>query len=131
MLHTLKTKGYRLTKPRKELLKVISDYPLSVQEIFNKIKKKHIRVDLTSIYRSLQLFETMGMVRALEMGEDKKRYEMVDVDNHHHHLICTKCKTIEDVHLNENSFLKEMKTTSKFKIDDHHLEFFGLCAHCQ
>lgn len=130
-LEYLKQKGYRLTKPRQELLHTLSSYPLTVQQISDALRKKNIRVDLASIYRSLELFVDMGIVHVIEFGEDKKRYEIVDQDNHHHHLMCNKCGTIEDITVNEHSLLTEISTKSNFKIDHHHLEFFGICQHCQ
>lgn len=131
LLAQLKQHGYRLTKPRQELLTTLSSYPLTVQQIHESLQKKNIRVDLASIYRSLELFVEMGIVHVIEFGEDKKRYEIVDHDNHHHHLLCNKCGTIEDITINESTLLTHIQTKSKFKIDHHHLEFFGLCQHCQ
>lgn len=131
LLDRLKQKGYRITKPRLELLKVLDSYPLTVQEIHETLQKKKVRVDLASVYRSLELFVNMGIVHVIDFGEDKKRYEMIDNDNHHHHLLCNSCGTIADITVNENNLLTQVKTKSTFKIDHHHLEFFGLCQNCQ
>ncbi len=127
----LKQKGYRITAERQHVIKVLCARPLSVQEIYIQLKKKNIKIDLTSVYRSLCIFVELGIVRALELGEGKKRYELVDERNHHHHLICSKCKDIEDIFIEEKSLMREVEVKSKFKIDNHHLEFFGLCFHCQ
>jgi Fur family transcriptional regulator, ferric uptake regulator len=126
----LKNQGFRLTKPRIELLKVLVHRPLTVQEIYDLLIRRNIHVDLTSVYRTLELFVSLGAVSIVEFGEDKKRYELSDQD-HHHHLVCTKCGLIEDVSLNENELLNKVKIQSKFKIDHHNLEFFGLCQNCQ
>lgn len=131
LINRLKEKGYRVTKARRELLKVLAHYPLTVQEIYNDLIEKKIHIDLTSVYRSLELFVTMGIVREVDLGEDKKRYEMIDKNNHHHHLICNNCKLIEDVVVNEDYLLKTVGANLKFKIDHHNLEFFGLCQNCQ
>ncbi len=130
-LNQLKKQGYRLTKPREALLQVLLPYPLTAQEIFTILKKKKIHIDLASVYRSLDLFVHLGVVREIDLGGNTKHYELVDATNHHHHLICNNCGTIADIQLNEQVFLKEVKNKSTFKIDHHHLEFFGLCATCQ
>lgn len=127
----IKEKGYRLTKPREEILKVLESYPLTAQEIHNALVLKHISVDLASVYRSLELFVDMGIVHAIELGENKRRYELVDEKNHHHHLICNSCGNIEDISVDEKKLLTEVDKKSKFKIDHHHLEFFGTCSRCQ
>ena len=84
----LKEKGFRVTKPRLEIIKVLSNYPLSAEEIHDALDKKNIRVDLASVYRSLELFVKMSVVYSIELGEGKKRYELVNKNYHHHHLIC-------------------------------------------
>lgn len=127
----LKNKGYRITSERQQVIKVINDHPLTTQEIHNLLKKKKVDIDLASVYRSLDLFVKLGIIRALELGEGKKRYEVVDESNHHHHLVCNSCGNIEDVVVNEKNLIHNIKEKSKFKIDHHHLEFFGLCSGCQ
>lgn len=131
VLDELKNKGHRLTKPRKELLKVLRGYPLTVQEIFSSLQKKKINIDLASVYRSLELFVEMGVVHVIQFGEDKKRFELVESDNHHHHLVCNYCGTIQNITLDEKILLKQVAANSEFKIDHHHLEFFGRCKKCQ
>lgn len=131
VINTLKQRGYRLTKPREEILKVLKEYPLSVQEIAQALKKRQISIDVASIYRSLELFMTMGFIQAIDLGEGKKRYERIEKNNHHHHLICDNCGTIKDVTVKEDTIMRAIKSRSHFKIERHSLEFFGLCARCQ
>lgn len=127
----LKKNGYRITKPRQEIIKVLKSYPLTVSDIHHLLTRKNIRIDLASVYRTLELFVELGIVRRIEIGGDKNRYELSDEENHHHHLVCNNCGTIEDITVNENSLLEEVNNKSAFKIDHHHLEFFGLCRDCQ
>jgi Fe2+ or Zn2+ uptake regulation protein len=124
VLDVLKNHGYRLTKARRELLKVVKGYPMTVQEIYSTLRKKKIDIDLASVYRSLELFVEMGVVHIIQLGEDKKRYELIESDNHHHHLVCNTCGSIEDIALDEKILLKEVNSKSDFAIDHHHLEFF-------
>ncbi len=131
LLDEIKNRGYRLTQPRRELVKILTGYPLTVQEMQSALQKKNIKVDLASLYRSIALFIEMGIVRVVELGENKRRYEIVDKNNHHHHLICNKCGSIKDIKMDEQSLLREVKKQSQFLVDHHHLEFFGLCSKCQ
>ncbi len=130
-LDELKKQGYRSTKPRQEVIKVLNARPLTVGEIYSTLQKKHIKIDLASVYRSLDLFLKMGVVNSIDLGEDKRRYELVQSQNHHHHLVCNHCGKIEDVKFDENLFDDKIIKKSHFKIDHHHLEFFGLCKNCQ
>ncbi len=128
----LKSVGYKLTKPRVEILKILSSKnPLSAQEVFEDMKHKGVGVDLVTIYRTLELFNDLGITRKNQFEDNITRYELVDKNDHHHHLICTNCGKIEDVALNENKFVSQIERKSKFKVLRHSLEFFGLCQKCQ
>lgn len=132
-LEILKQKGYKLTSQRKEILNVLNGaVPLSAQEIHNFLQKKNIDADLATIYRSLEMLVETGIICQLEFGEGKKRYELIDVENHHHHLICNNCGDIKDISLNkEEQLFKQVALLSSFKIQSHNLEIFGLCSKCQ
>lgn len=132
VLDQLKKHGHRLTQPRQELIKVLESYPLTVQEVYDTLKKKRIKIDLASVYRTLELLIKMDIVRKVELGEGKRRYELIDKNHHHHHLICRNCGTIKDIKLKyEKNILQEAQQKSNFKIDSHSLEFFGTCADCK
>jgi Fur family transcriptional regulator, ferric uptake regulator len=130
-LQKLKTQGFRLTKPREDIIKVLKGYPHTVLEIFEELKHRGCTVDLASVYRSLDLFEKMNLVQVIELGEGRKRYELISEGHHHHHLVCDKCGTIEDVEIKEEMILNEVSKKTHFKIQKHTLEFFGLCINCQ
>lgn len=131
ILEQIQQKGYRLTQARREIITVLKHHPQTAQEIYKKLLRKKLTVDLASVYRSLKLFVDMGFVQTVEFGEGKKRYEMINGERHHHHIICNKCGSIEDVSLNESSFLRQIHTNSRYKVSSHSLEFFGLCPNCQ
>lgn len=130
-LNTLKEGGYRITKQRKEILNVLKPYPMTVEELHKKLSQKKIHMDIVSIYRSLELFEKMKMVRVVELGEGKKRFELISEANHHHHVVCNSCGTIKDIEIKEEELIRSIQRKSGFKVADHRLEFFGTCNQCQ
>jgi len=122
--------GVRYTKPRKlvfEVLKHLSK-PVSASEINDYLDNK---IDLASVYRTLNLLVKSKIVNVILFGDGVKRYEIMENNLHHHHLICENCGSIEDIPLNEMKLLKEVKKQSNFKVIRHSLEFFGLCKNCQ
>lgn len=130
-LPQFKKKGLRSTKARRAVLSTLTLKPQTVQEIAQQLEKKKVDIDLVSIYRNLEVLVELGYVHMIEIGDNKKRYELVDEDRHHHHLICTNCSSIKDISIDEDQLLKDAHTKTQFKIDHHHLEFFGLCSNCQ
>ena len=124
----LRLQGYRITSQREAIFKKIKQYPQTAEEIFTNLNKK---VDLASVYRFLKLFVKNGAIRDIDFGDGKKRYELMEKQNHHHHLICDNCGRVEDVKMKEDNLLKNISVKSKFIIKQHKLEFIGLCTNCQ
>jgi len=128
----LKSKGYRITKFRIAILQLLhsSKTPLAADEIKSNLDKQGVFADLVTVYRFLNTFVDVGLLHKIEFGEGRYRYELASLP-HHHHVVCDSCGDIEDIQIDENELTKKLKTKSRFKIDHHHLEFFGLCANCQ
>lgn len=111
----------RVTKIRTRLMEIFnsSTLPLSVQDLLRKIK-----ANKTTIYRELEFLCKNDFIMEVNLNDNKKRYELKNLE-HHHHLVCTNCKTIKDVEVKEN-----FKIPSNFKLISHNLEFFGICQNC-
>ncbi len=127
----LKKAGLKITAPRKEILQILSSNPLSAGEVQTVLKQKGFNVDLVTIYRTLELFTNLELVRKAQFEDKVTRYEMHPGEDHHHHLVCVKCGLVEDVVINENKFVKEIEKQSNFKMERHSLEFFGFCEGCK
>ncbi|MDQ6632694.1 MAG: transcriptional repressor, partial [Verrucomicrobiota bacterium] len=130
----LRRTSRKITRPRQAILNLLREHPhpLSNKEIFSRLAQGDC--DLATIYRSMHLLESMGMVKRFDFGDGAARYELVgeDDDGHHHHLICTRCSDIVEV---ADCFPQELETKiarrNGFKSISHNLEFFGLCPRCQ
>ncbi|MBW7944175.1 transcriptional repressor [Patescibacteria group bacterium] len=116
-----------VTPFRVKLLKLLAklSVPLSVQNIAAKFDEA---VDKVTLYRNLEAFEHAGLVCRMYFNGQEALYEQRFTDHHHHHLICTNCGRIEDV---AGCSIETPRTGSGFKINHHHLEFYGLCHECQ
>jgi len=136
-------RGYRMTKPREAILGVMektTDH-LSAEDIYLAVHKFYPNIGLTTIYRNLELLVEMGMVVRVEFGHGRAKYELADQfskKDHHHHLVCKKCKKIleySDFMKDELRFLERtQKGLSKkynFQITDHLIQFYGYCSKCQ
>jgi Fur family ferric uptake transcriptional regulator len=112
---------------------------MSAKEIHSSLYKSHPSIGLSTVYRTLELLARIGIVTKLILGDGESRYEFKssEKDEHHHHLICTSCGKI----INYNEFLDEelrlMKKTEErlakkydFIIQDHNIEFLGICEKC-
>lgn len=134
--------GYRLTIGREAILKVLakSDMHLSAEDIYMKIHSRHPNIGLTTIYRTLDVLSSLGMVYKLDFGDGRARYELAEGPkgaHHHHHLVCTGCKRVIDYTDFVDEEIELLKETEKglskkynFKITNHLIQFYGLCNIC-
>lgn len=110
----------------------LSPVPASAHEVMEVLKQKNVRTDLATIYRTLDLFGELGLVEKIQFGDKTARYELTaGQTHHHHHLICDNCGKVEDIPLDEKVLTGQIEEKSKFKVDRHSLEFFGMCVKCQ
>jgi Fe2+ or Zn2+ uptake regulation protein len=132
-MDTLTLENHRQTKVRKALLKIFAqdNKPFSVPEILAFLQKENLTPNKTTIYRELEFLIEKDIIHEVRLGDRKTRYETTAQD-HHHHLICIKCKKIEDVLLtiDVDSEEKRIEKEKKFKVLHHSLEFFGVCKQC-
>ena len=133
----LKEKGCKLTLQRRSVLDVLIKHcneHLSTEEIYDKVKENYPEIGLATVYRTVQLFEEMGIVDRLNFDDGCSRFELSSEDtvHHHHHLICESCNRVFEV---ENDLLdeieKEIERKYKFKIHDHNVMFYGVCKDCE
>ena len=129
----MQDKGYRLTGPRMAILKfmIMGKGHYSIPEIYENIRLQHPCIGMATIYRTLDLFLELGIVRALILKNSQPCYEINWPDDHHHHLICKKCgKIVEFGSCNFKLIVGEIEKVTRFRVDDHTLEAYGLCPIC-
>jgi len=138
----LRDRGYRMTAPRKaiiELLNRSSKHP-SAEDIYLAVHKTYPAIGLTTVYRTLELLQQMGIIRKLDFGNGRSRYEIAGGPRwrYHQHLFCMKCGRVIDytdfVTQEEkllNKIGKALSKKYKFKINVHQLHFYGFCDKCR
>lgn len=133
-IESLRHSGERMTVARRAIIRVIADaaMPLTAVAILETLLGRRVRINKTTVYRELKFLESRNVIRAMQFDERNKRYELTP-EEHKHHLICTACKKIENIVLDHDLDHIEEKLTaqSRFKVQRHALEFYGLCGTCQ
>jgi Fur family transcriptional regulator, ferric uptake regulator len=132
-INFFKDKKLRLSHPRLLIYQELSDTktPLSPQELYQILLKKQKRVGLTSIYRSLDLFESMGLVFKIINGSSVK-YKLCEIEDHHHHIICKACGNVVELNFCDISdWSKKVTESTGYQVIDHQLNFYGFCKACK
>jgi Fur family ferric uptake transcriptional regulator len=132
MADKLNEKGYRMTPQRMMILSVIEDTQehISAEEIFAKVLATYPHVNISTVYRTLELLKKLGLVTETDLGGGRFRYHPAE-KGHHHHLICQECGSITDLDESELFPLQEsLLAKYKFIADMKHLAIMGRCTKC-
>jgi len=133
IISKLTEQGYRLTPQRMMILSAIenSDDHISAEEIHAQIVAKYPKVNISTVYRTLELLKRLGLVTETDLGGGRVRYHPA-AKGHHHHLVCQECGAIIDL---DESLLYSLQSALlreyKFSADLRHLAIFGRCANCR
>jgi len=125
--------GYRLTPQRIMVLSAIedSDDHISAEEIYAQIAAKYPQVNISTVYRTLELLKRLGLVTETDLGGGRVRYHSAD-KGHHHHLVCGKCGTIIDIDESTLARLQDVLFHRyNFSAELRHVAIFGLCEKCR
>ena len=120
-------KGVRLTEQRKLVAKVMSDsenHP-DVDELHRRISKLDSKISIATVYRTVKLFEEVGILAKHDFKGNKARYEKTS-DEHHDHLIDINTGEITEF-INDDIEKLQKKVAEKlgYRLVDHRLELYG------
>jgi len=106
---------------------------VTVEELYEKIKKHHPKIGYATIYRTLKLFKECGLAFERNFGDGRTRYEPVKFEGEHHdHLICVGCgKIIEFANNQIESCSQQVARLNGFEVLNHKLELYGYCSSCK
>lgn len=130
---TLKKHGQRMTRQREAVLQAMHADPhaVNVETIYTRAAASLPDLDLSTVYRTLDLFQQFGLVSVV-MVQGVKYYEHVGLHEPHLHLSCTQCGKIFNVPLAEaDPVLRGLAEKYHFSIDATELTFQGVCAECR
>jgi Fur family ferric uptake transcriptional regulator len=132
ILDKLAEAGHRMTPQRAMIVSAIehSSNHISAEEIYAAVVAKFPHVNISTVYRTLELLKETDLVTETNLGNGRVSYHPTG-KGLHHHLVCTECGSIID--LDESSFagLKDMlRRKYSFQADIRHLAIFGRCLKC-
>ncbi|MDX2082484.1 MAG: transcriptional repressor [Rickettsiales bacterium] len=118
----------KLTDNRRIIARVISDssdHP-DVEEVFHRASKINPKIGIATVYRAVKMFEELGVIAKHDFGgKGRARYEKLEGDDHHDHLVDI---TNDEVYEFFNEELEKLKTKIAFdkgyELVGHKLELY-------
>jgi Fur family ferric uptake transcriptional regulator len=121
-------KGLRMTGQRRIIAQVLShsnDHP-DVEEVYRRSSAVDPNISLSTVYRTVRLFEEEGILERHEFRDGRARYERVDKQHHDHLIDMRTGKVIEFRNEKIEELQKEIAAELGFKLIDHRLELYGI-----
>lgn len=126
--------GLKNTPQRRLIVEVFfrSGKHLSTEELYEEVKAEDSGIGQATVYRTLKLLCDAGLAKELHFGETTARYEPIEDDSHHDHLICTVCgKNIEVMDEEIERRQEELARSCGFELTSHRMIMYGICGDCR
>ena len=128
----LREKGYRLTPQRELVLQAVDSLGHATpDEVLAKVREQSAAINVSTVYRSLELLEELGLVRHTHLTDRAPTYHSKATPEHVH-LVCRGCGTVLEARPTEFDDLQAaLLRNHGFMADVGHLTVFGRCADCE
>jgi len=133
LLEALRERGFRLTPQRMMVLEAIesSDDHISAEEIHAKARAQYPYMNISTVYRTLDLLKEQGLVAETDLGGGSLVYHP-EGKAQHHHLVCRKCGKVTDIDVSVFRQLRDdLRDEYGFDADLEHIGIFGTCVNCE
>ena len=132
-IDNLRQQGFRMTHQREAIIEAFahSGNHISADEVYSRIKRHHPRVNIATVYRTLDLLVERGLASRIDLGAGRVIYA-THQHGPHIHLVCRQCGQVTDanqsllVNLND-----QLNHGYQFAADLQHISVLGLCRGCQ
>jgi Fur family transcriptional regulator, ferric uptake regulator len=127
---TLQEMGYRLTPQRTLVWDVLrrEDRHMSAEEVSSLVQEQFPHVNISTVYRTLELLVELNLVRETHLGPARRFFE-VEEEVPHHHLVCETCGSVIHLHDDDLGDLHRVLADGQ-SFTAHQLTIFGRCQAC-
>lgn len=128
----LRASGYRVTPQRQLVLEAVQRLDHATPErILTEVQRTAEGVNLSTVYRTLEVLESVGLVTHAHIGHGSPAYHSVS-EQAHIHLVCGRCGKVQSVDAAvAEPFARTLGERTGFVTDISHVSLHGLCADCQ
>ncbi|MBD0293543.1 MAG: transcriptional repressor [Jiangellaceae bacterium] len=127
----LRARGYRLTPQRELVLQAVQELDhASPEEVLTKVRQTATGVNISTVYRTLDLLEKLGLVSHTHLSHGAPAYHAA-TEPDHVHLVCRNCESVTEIDPSlAAGLVEDVAAEHGFHTDVRHLTLFGTCAEC-
>jgi len=133
LLAALDRSAYRMTEPRRAVTQLIADQAghFSAADLVATAGARRMGIGRATVFRTLDILAELDLVERIDLPSGEHAYVACEA-SHHHHVVCSGCGRSQDIDdAGLRTVVRDVARRTGFRIDDHRLELFGLCADCQ
>jgi len=130
----LRERGLKSTSQRDDIARVFfaAEQHLSIEQLYTAVRRVNPRVGYATVYRTLKLLKECGLAAERHFDDGQARYEPVEGEAQHDHIICERCGKIVEFASHELERLEErIGRFLGFVVSRHRMELYGICADCR
>jgi Fur family transcriptional regulator, ferric uptake regulator len=129
----LRQRGLRMTPQRQLILDAVAAMHghIAVEQVYQQVVRQFPDVNISTVYRTLEVLEELGVVRHTHFHEGVAQYQRTD-EAAHQHLVCTRCGADSELDLAVlEPLAEELRSRYGFEADLAHQAIVGVCRGCQ
>lgn len=130
----IKEQGLKATAQREDIAQVFfaTNRHISVEELYRAVRQVNPRVGYATVYRTLKLLKECGLAAERHFADGQARFENIEEERHHDHLICERCgRIVEFVHPQIEQLQEQVAQRLGFVATNHKMEIYGICKECR
>ena len=131
ILHLLRERGGRITSARRALVSALlsADRHVTADDLAEEVQRSHPDVHRSTIYRTLDALERLGVVDHVHLGHGRAVYHLAD--EVHQHLVCERCGGVTEVpDALFDDLAGALRARYGFTLRSNHFAVLGRCAAC-
>lgn len=130
-IEILKKHAIKVTKPRVAIYELLEKEHTGIgaDYIYSTLLKENLSINLSTVYRTLELFEEKNLIQKYDLGEKKYNFSLIR-HGHHHIVECDSCHKVINLDCPMKQIEDLITKETGFHLTEHHLELKGICKDC-
>jgi Fur family ferric uptake transcriptional regulator len=130
----IKEQGLKATAQREDIAQAFfsTNRHISVEELYSEVRRHTPRVGYATVYRTMKLLKECGLAAERHFADGQARFENVEAERHHDHIICERCgRIVEFIQPQIEKLQADVAQRFGFVATMHKMEIYGICKECR
>ena len=130
----IKEQGLKATAQREDIAQAFfsTSRHISVEELYHEVRRLNPRVGYATVYRTVKLLKECGLAAERHFADGQARFENVEAERHHDHIICERCgRIVEFIQPQIEQLQEAVAQRFGFVATNHKMEIYGICKECR